>query len=180
MRGAAKCRTLHAAVVAASAWLVAAGCATSQSEDAEEDAAAVPSATETSAPPLEQDDLVTLTVTYGGQSCLYDGPTELSPGPVVIEFVNDSKVTAFLDVARLADDVTWEDFAAFHSPEPKEGARPDQLATFDSEQAEAFAGHRDSITSVMHNGEYALVCLRQGKFNALARVARPGGVTVSE
>ena len=41
-------------------------------------------------PTTESVDPVTLRLTFNGESCTHDGPTELTPGPVDLAFLNES------------------------------------------------------------------------------------------
>ncbi|MGB9372672.1 MAG: hypothetical protein WCA82_00785, partial [Jiangellales bacterium] len=84
--------------------LVLAGCS-SGDDDASDDAEATPS--------------VTLTVTWDGVTCAYDGPGELAPGVVIVEFVNNSDAEAGTSLAQLDDDATFEEFVEYHQPEPE-------------------------------------------------------------
>lgn len=129
----------------------------------------------------EPADTVALAVTFDGDTCMYGGPTELPPGEVTVTLINDSNKTSYVEVAKLQDGVTFEDVAAFHSPEPHEGPRPEDLyEPLEFDQAQAWAGNDGSTSGDVTTGEYVLVCLQPGNANSLAWVARPGGVSVTE
>ena len=125
---------------------------------------------------------VSLTVTFDGDTCVYDGPTELPPGEVTVTLINDSNKTSYAEMAKLQDGVTFEDVTAFHSPEPYEGARPEEdlVEPLEFDQAHAYAGDDGSTSGVVTVGEYVLVCRQAGSANALVWVARPVGVSVTE
>ena len=124
---------------------------------------------------------VTLAVTWDGETCTYDGPTELAPGAATIEFVNNSDAEAGTSMARLDDDATFEDFVEYHRPEPELTGPPD-FVTPNVASGFADAGDVDTIGTDLGEGEYALVCLQEppGGSAIGAWVARPGGVTVAD
>jgi hypothetical protein len=171
--------TLPFTIVTVAAFLLT-GCADGQDESAAAATESSSTTAEETTTAEEPDQGVVLTVNFDGDTCTYDGPTELSPGAVTITLVNKSSKTAYVDVAKLNADVTFEDFVAFHTPEPHEGARPDQLATFDFGETQAYGGDNGSTSGALETGEYALACLQRGNANALVWIARPGGVTVTE
>ncbi len=122
-----------------------------------------------------------LTVTFDGDTCVYDGPTELPPGEVTVTLINDSNKTSYVEMAKLQDGVTFEDVTAHTSPEPFEGARSEDLyEPLEFDQAQAYAGDDGSTSGTVTTGEYVLVCLQAGSANALVWVARPVGVSVIE
>jgi hypothetical protein len=181
MRRTRRSGTFPSVVLTAAGFLLLAGCSSSQDDTTEDAAETSPTVSGETTAAQEPQDEVTLTVTFDGDTCMYDGPTEIPQGAVRLTLVNDSNRTTFVEMAKLKGDVTFEDVTAFHSPEPREGARPDNLyAPLEVDQAQAYAGDDGSISDVVEAGEYALVCLQQGNANALAWVARPGGVSVTK
>ena len=168
-------------VPTAACLFVVAGC--SSGEDGSSNAAESPSPTATTEgeSASEERDEVTVTVTFDGATCAYDGPTELTPGVVLIEFVNDSEAGAETVVARLDEDATFEEFVEFHQPEPKVTGPPD-FVTLGVGGTGAEAGDTGSIRSVLENGEYGLVCLQgePGDAEPSVWVAQPGGVAVAD
>ena len=65
-----------------------------------------------------------LHLTFNGESCTYDGPTELTPGPVELVFLNESEenartVTVIIDEGHTVQDVI-DDLGA----EPSTGQQP--------------------------------------------------------
>jgi hypothetical protein len=169
------------AAVTAVALLVS-GCSSGEDDTAEDPVETSSTvAAETSAAE-ESVEGVSLTVTFDGDTCMYDGPTELPPGEVTVTLINDSNKTTDAEMAKLQDGVTYEDVTAFHSPEPYEGARPEEdlVEPLEFDQAHAWPGDDGSTTGVVTTGEYVLVCLQVGSANALVWVARPGGVSVTE
>ena len=160
---------------------VVAGC--SSGEDGSSNAAESPSPTATTEgeSASEERDEVTVAVTFDGATCVYDGPTELTPGVVLIEFVNNSEADAETVVARLDEDATFDDFVEFHQPEPKVTGPPD-FVTLGVGAASAGAGGTGSIRSALENGEYGLVCLQgePGDSEPSVWVAQPGGVAVAD
>ena len=168
-------------VPTAACLFVVAGC--SSGEDGSSSAAESPSPTATSEgeSASEERDEVAVTVTFDGATCVYDGPIELTPGVVLIEFVNDSEAGAETVVARLDEDATFDEFVEFHQPEPKVTGPPD-FVTLGVGGTGAEAGEIGSIRSFLENGEYGLVCLQgePGDAEPSVWVAQPGGVAVAD
>lgn len=150
---------------AAACLLLLAGCASGE-DGASDDAEATSS--------------VTLTVTWDGDTCVYEGPTEFAPGVVIVEFVNNTDAEAGTTMARLDGDATFEDFVEYHQPEPELTGPPD-FVTPDVAGGFAEAGDVDTISTDLAEGEYALVCLQEppGGSEVGAWVAQPGGVSVA-
>ncbi|MGA7688447.1 MAG: hypothetical protein WCA29_04365 [Jiangellales bacterium] len=120
-----------------------------------------------------------LTVTWDGDACAYDGPTEFAPGAVTVEFVNNSDVEADMSMVLLDEDATFADFVEYHQPEPHLSGLPD-FVTPDILTGFAEAGGVDTISTDLGEGAYALLCLQQlpGGSDVGAWVAQPGGLAV--
>jgi hypothetical protein len=54
-------------------------------------------------PPLGSTVTTTLTVTFDGSTCRYDGPSDVQPGIVRVEFVNNSAADGWMDITHLGD-----------------------------------------------------------------------------
>lgn len=182
-------RTFPAAAIrtlapTAACLLALAGCSSGQDDAAADDAeSASPTATTDVDSGQEERDEVTLTVTWDGSTCAYEGPTELTPGVVLIEIVNSTDEDAGTEIVRIDDGSTFEDFVEALQPEPDLGDVPDFVSQGYG-QAFASAGDVGTIRSALDEGEYALVCLQtapdQPDASELAAwVARPGGVVVA-
>ena len=71
---------------------------------------AAPSTTTTS-PVTDTDavDLVPLRLTFDGESCIYEGMTELTPGPVERVFLNESEEPAAVNMVSIDEGYTLQD-----------------------------------------------------------------------
>ena len=58
-------------------------------------------------------------LTFDGESCIYEGPTELTPGPGELTFMSeDPEYPASVSFEKLDDDKTFQDMIDYISPEP--------------------------------------------------------------
>lgn len=187
-------RTSRLTVIVTASCLLIGGCTSSQQDTADgaaETSPAVEEETGTGTQPTwtlpeAPTDMTTLTVTFDGEGCSYPGPSQLPPGTVILEFVDDSDGHSDMrmTMTRLEDGVTYEDVTAFYSPEPYEGNPPEDL--FETEQADyTVGGGTDErpgwITAELETGEYAMVCFEFIPWSdGPDWVARPGGVSVTE
>lgn len=60
----------------------------------------------------------TLQLTFDGESCTYEGPTELKPGPVTLLFRNESEGWAAVNLVRHTGDETIQDAIDYIGEEP--------------------------------------------------------------
>jgi len=67
---------------------------------------------------------VVLRLTFDGISCNYEGPTELTPGPVQLLFLNDSDVLAAVNLVYLDEGYTIQDVIDDMGPQPSAGHAP--------------------------------------------------------
>jgi hypothetical protein len=67
---------------------------------------------------------VLLQLTFDGGSCTYEGPTELTPGPVEVLFYNESEGPAATNIASIDEGYTIQDFIDYFGPEPWTGTQP--------------------------------------------------------
>ncbi len=164
----------------AAASLLVSGCS-SEGDASEDPAEASPTVAAETSVAEEPAEGVPLTVTFDGDTCVYDGPTELSPGEVTVTLINGSNRMSYVEMAKLQDGVTFEDVTAYTSPEPFEGARSEDLyEPMEFDQAQAWPGGDGSTGGTVTSGDYVLACIQPGSANALVWVARPGGVSVTE
>lgn len=122
----------------------------------------------------------TLSVTYDGAACSYNGPSEVVAGDVEIEAVNDSETYTEVGIALIDESSTFEAFVDFYQPEPEVVDSPDFATPIGSVPAEPGETESDSFT--LGGGQYALVCLIlvSDEPPPGVWVAQPGGVTVTE
>ena len=76
----------------------------------------------TTTPPPEAStdgvDPVALRLTFDGESCTYEGATELTPGPVELTFLNESEVSATVATTKIEEGHTIQDVIDHMGPEP--------------------------------------------------------------
>lgn len=92
-------------------------------------ATAAPEPTATDIPPTvtpittscEEVEGICLELSFDGESCTYEGPTDLKPGPVTIIFHNESDDWAGANLMRLLGDKTLEDLVYYHGLEDEPG-----------------------------------------------------------
>ena len=125
-------------------------------------------------------DQETLSVTFDGSSCSYDGPEQLSAGDVTVQGTNDSDLILRVSVDLLVDGATVDDFVEYLQPEPKEVEAPDFVET--QTQVVVAPGTTDGFSFPLGAGEHVLVCVTYEDEEAppAAWAAQPAGVTVTE
>jgi hypothetical protein len=70
-----------------------------------------------------------LVLTFDGESCTYQGPTELRAGPVTLVFRNESDVVAASKLLRLWGDKTSQDLIEYYGEGPFTHSAPPWSAT---------------------------------------------------
>jgi hypothetical protein len=125
-------------------------------------------------------DQETLSVTFDGSSCSYDGPDQLNAGDVTLQGTNDSDLILRVSIDLLVDGATVDDFVEYLQPEPKEVAAPDFVET--QAQVVVAPGTTDGFSYPLGGGEHVLVCVTYADEEAppAAWAAQPAGVTVNE
>jgi hypothetical protein len=183
------------AAVLAAVSLVVSGCSSLQDDSTEDTAQTSPTATAEASTNTGPTETATeeppglasiMTVTFDGNGCLYDGPSQLPAGVVTLQFVNDSDRDAAVSMAKLKDGVTLEDVRAldlrrlddqpaddlngFDVYDPEQGAVSYRLGPGEE--------NRDYSAHVVA-GEWVLTC---GVFRAFSDAPRwaAGGVSVTE
>jgi hypothetical protein len=61
---------------------------------------------------------VSLRLTFDGENCTYEGPTELTAGPVELDYFNESTELATGEFARIKGDQTFEDAIEYGQQDP--------------------------------------------------------------
>lgn len=100
---------------------------------------------------------VLLQLTFDGGSCTYDGPTELTPGPVELVFYNESEGSAATNMVSIDEGYTIQDVIDDLGPEPATGHHPPwthELGTWRS----TAPGERHQWEGDLEAGLYAAVC----------------------
>ena len=85
----------------------------------------------TTTPPPEAStngvDPVALRLTFDGESCTYEGATELTPGPIELTFLNESEISAAVNVTSIEEGHTIQDVIDDIGPEPGTEEAPSWL-----------------------------------------------------
>lgn len=171
---------LSAASMSAALVLLA-GCSNADEEPAMETAATSPEATAGTDEQDEQREEVAVTVTLDGSECSYDGVSEVSPGVLAITFNNnETDVGSGALLLRLKQDVTFDQFADAHQPEPFLDELP-ELAEPAGQIGRVLPNGEDSVTFPVESGKYVLLCLvdTDDPDVAASYLAHPAGLVVT-
>lgn len=101
--------------------------------------------------------IIPMTLTFDGESCTFDGPTELTPGPVRYTFVNESKAPAVQVFMEVLEGKTLEDMIVNNGPEPFPSNRPSWTRELGAWWITK-AGASDSWRKYLKPGNYFMVC----------------------
>ena len=83
-----------------------------------DDAAVEDTTTTTEPTTTEAVEVLLLRLTFDGESCVYEGPTVLTAGPVELVFLNESERWATADISRLTGNKTVEDMIEYMGDPP--------------------------------------------------------------
>jgi hypothetical protein len=103
---------------------------------------------------------VPLSLRFDGDSCTYEGPTELTSGPVELAFTNDSEVIGYVNFLELLEGKTVEDVIEYNGPEPTSKHAPSwtrELGTWKP----VFQGDTLHWEGDLEPGNYFMVCIGQ-------------------
>lgn len=101
-----------------------------------------------------------LRLTFDGESCTYDGPTDLKPGLVTLIFLNESDDWAATNMIRLLGDKTLEDLISYNGEEPSQHHAPSWSVDIPGVWREIRSGESHTWEGVLEPGIHALVCAR--------------------
>ncbi len=101
----------------------------------------------------------TLRLTYTGDGCEYDGPTEFTRGPYSFEFVNESNGTATGSIAKLDEGYTAQDLYDYGAPYPSSLHAPSWARTVTGPWKETAGGETHRWEGRLGSGTYAVVCV---------------------
>ena len=113
----------------------------------------------TAASPCKKVDGICLELTFDGESCTYEGPTEFAPGPVTLFFNNKSEGNAAVNMIELLDGKTFEDVIEHGGEEPSTKHHPSwsrELGTWQS----IVPGESQQWEGDLEPGRYFMVCAR--------------------
>lgn len=102
-----------------------------------------------------------LTVTWDGTDCVYEGPAEVRAGAVTVDLVNNGDDVTNLIVFKLDDGITAQDMIDEFGTEPRTSLSS-PLGSTDMGKAAAPAdpGETQQWERDLATGEYVLLCIR--------------------
>ncbi len=98
-----------------------------------------------------------LRLTFDGESCTYEGATELTPGPVELTFLNESEVSAAVAMSRIEEGHTLQDVVDAIGPEPGTEEAPSWMRHLGTWRPVA-PGESYLWEGDLNVGLYAMVC----------------------
>jgi len=98
-----------------------------------------------------------LNLTFDGEGCIYEGPTEVASGPVSLLFHNMSDEFAAVNLLMLLDGKTIEDVIEYSGEEPTTKHHPPWSRELGTYKATA-AGRNRHWKGELEPGEYFMVC----------------------
>lgn len=102
---------------------------------------------------------ICLDLTFDGENCTYEGPTELTSGPVTLFFNNKSEGAAAVNFLMLLEGKTVEDVIEYTGEEPTTKHHPSwsrELGTW----MPIVAGKSQHWEGELEPGDYFMVCAR--------------------
>ena len=117
--------------------------------------------TATSVPtPCDDVDGTCLYLFFGGDDCVYKGPSEIKSGPVTLLFLNESEETAVVNMLRLDEDKTVQDYIDHAGEEPSPFHAPYWVTHMDGVWGAGNFGIGESHTweGILEPGIHVMVC----------------------
>ena len=103
--------------------------------------------------------VIPMTLTFDGEGCTFDGPTELTPGSVGFTFVNESKAPAGHNFLEVLKGKTHEDMIVYNGSEPFAGRRPGWTSEIGiGDWVTTKAGASENWRKTLEPGNYFLMC----------------------
>lgn len=99
-----------------------------------------------------------LRLTWDGDSCTYQGPTQVNAGPVTLDFVNESEEEFRVYLMILDEGKTVQDVIDGIGPEPATGSPPDWTHSMGTWDSAVLPGETVSWEEDLEAGIYAMVC----------------------
>lgn len=103
---------------------------------------------------------ICLELSFDGESCVYEGPADLNPGPVKLIFHNEGDGWAATNLIRLLEDKTLEDINHLYREEPSTQHQPLWSETMPGVWKELRAGESRFWEGDLEPGIYVLFCVR--------------------
>lgn len=101
-----------------------------------------------------------LELTFDGESCTYQGPTEIKTGHVTLIFLNESEGGASANMVRHTGDETIQDMKDTFVEEPSTGHAPAWTIDIQGVWRAAPAGESHYWEGILEPGIHTLVCAR--------------------
>jgi hypothetical protein len=101
-----------------------------------------------------------LELTFTGEGCIYEGPTDLKPGPVAVFFHHEGDGWAAANLIRLLEDKTLEDLRYLIGEEPSTQHQPSWSEHYPGVWKEIRAGESHFWEVNLEPGIHALFCVR--------------------
>lgn len=119
-----------------------------------------------------------LRLTFNGEDCIYEGPTELTPGPVELIFTNeDEEYAIFVDLEVLDEGKTLQDMIDSIGPEPAQPSMSVGWAHSVFGRSRVNSGETRSWARDLESGLYTMVCTR---VSAPTLHWYAGGITIQD
>ncbi len=100
---------------------------------------------------------ICLELSFDGESCTYEGPTDLKTGPVTLLFLNESETTAYAGLVKLTGDKTIQDLIEYNGEEPSTKHAPFWTQTIFAYQVVPEGGS-NIWKGLLEGGTYAMLC----------------------
>lgn len=129
---------------------------------------------------------ICLELTFDGENCIYDDPTDLKSGPVTLIFHNESDEWAHTAIIRILGDKTFQDVILYVGEEPtevmllKSWFNPSWWSPILDIWADIGAGESQFWEVVLEPGIHALFCIRHPPYPEKTEVWLGTGLTVEE
>ncbi len=107
----------------------------------------------------EDANAVPLNLTWDGEACTFDGPTELTPGRIVLTFSNESESAAAVNFLELLEGKTIEDVIEYNGPEPTTKHHPSWSRELGS-WSRVSAGLTHEWEAHLDPANYFMVCVQ--------------------
>ena len=96
-------------------------------------------------------------VTYDGSTCTYDGSGSVAAGMTSVTFVNETDTDTGLDLRRLKEGVTYEDFEVAASSGPPDGVAIQLLWLIGDESNPQAGNHAQEVQ--LKAGTHGMSCV---------------------
>lgn len=101
-----------------------------------------------------------LELSFDGDSCIYEGPSDMEAGQVALIFHNESDGWAAANLIRLLEGKTIQDVLVYNGEEPSTKHAPSWSVSVPGVYNEIEAGESHFWEGVLDPGIHALVCAR--------------------